>query len=319
MSAQHLNGEEMDNFDRFLLTVVYDIPHLVFVVDPVDKRIIYANQRMLDLAGTDCIGSLFAEKFSSAGGDHFFVSYMHSRSALATDIALANTAEGFPQQSEYYSDDSEDWFHVLQRPIKWLDGTRKIVFILNEINALKRLQKELSEAHATLAFKNHELEIAAKTDRLTQLYNRHHLDEVLHREITRFKRTGTPFTVFIADCDKFKSVNDSYGHQVGDMVLMDIARLMRANVRATDTVGRWGGEEFLVILPDTNLDGAVQLAEKMRLTIAGHDFPTVGHKTASFGVAEMRPNENIKELIGRADEALYRAKEGGRNCIEADA
>ena len=306
----------MDNFDHFLLTVVYDIPNLVFVVDPLDKRIIYANQHMLDLLGGDCIGSLFADKFSSAGGDHFFVSYMHSRTAPAS---VADATEAFPLQSEYYNDESEDWFHVLQRPIKWLDGTRKIVFILNEINALKRLQKELSEAHATLAFRNRELDIAAKTDRLTQLYNRHHLDEVLHLEFVRFQRTAKPFSVFIADCDHFKSVNDSYGHQIGDLVLIDIARLMRGDVRASDTVGRWGGEEFLAILPDTMADGASEVAEKLRLAIASHSFPSAGHKTASFGVAEMRPGESIRELIARADEALYRAKETGRNRVETGA
>ena len=309
----------MDNFDRFLLTVVYDIPNLVFVVDPIDKRIIYANQHMLDLLGTDCIGSSFAEKFSSAGGDHFFVSYQHGRTSLAADSAVADATETLPLQSEYYNDESEDWFHVLQRPIKWLDGTRKIVFVLNEINALKRLQKELSEAHATLAFKNRELDKAAKTDHLTQLSNRHHLDEVLNRECARFKRTGSPFAIFIVDCDKFKSVNDSHGHQVGDLVLIDIARLMHGNVRATDTVGRWGGEEFLVILPDTGLESAAQVAEKLRLAIATHRFPSVEHKTASFGVAEMRPNESIKELIARADLALYRAKEDGRNRVEMGA
>lgn len=306
----------MENFNRFLLAVVYDIRNLVFVVDPVDKCIIYANQHMLDTLGSDCVGRRFSEKFGGAGGDHFFISYTNSQKSPA---AAADVIEELQLQSEYYDDESENWFHVLQRPIKWIDGTNKIVFALNEINSLKRLQKELSEAHARLAFKNHELEIAVKTDRLTQLYNRHHLDEVIELEAARFRRTSNPFSIFLADCDMFKMVNDCHGHQVGDLVLIDIARLMRANVRVTDTVGRWGGEEFLAILPDTRIEGAARAAEKLRQAIAAHSFPTVGHKTASFGVAEIRPQESIKELIGRTDEALYRAKENGRNRIEIGA
>ncbi|CAK0751792.1 GGDEF domain-containing protein [Gammaproteobacteria bacterium] len=305
------NQNVMDNFDSFLLTVVYDISNLIFVVEPTDTRIIYANQYMRSILGKDCVGRPFAEIFSSTGSDHFFVSYAQQHSA---DVEILPA--GFHQQSEYYDDETENWYHVLQRPITWFDGTKKIAFVLNEINTLKRLQKDLSEAHAALAFKNRELEIAAKTDRLTQLYNRHYLDSILDREITRFQRSTKPFSVFIADCDKFKSVNDTYGHQVGDLVLIDLARLMRTAVRATDTIGRWGGEEFLAILPETGIDGAVLVAEKLRQAIELHDFPTVGLKTASFGVAEVRSDERIKEVIARADEALYRAKENGRNRVE---
>ena len=304
----------MDSFDRFLLNVVYDIPCLIFVVDSVDKRIIYTNQHMKDALGDDCVGRPFAERFSSAGGDHFFVSYTHKNSTTTTEKAGT-----FPQQSEYYDDDSENWYHVLQRPIAWIVGTRKIVFILNEINALKRLQKDLSEAHATLAFKNRELEIAAKTDHLTQLCNRHHLDDVLAQEFARSRRTRKPFSAFIADSDQFKLVNDIYGHQVGDLVLIELARLLRTTLRATDTVGRWGGEEFLVILPETGLEGAAQVAEKLRQAIEAYDFPAIGHKTASFGVTELRPEDSVKEMIARADDALYRAKKAGRNRVEAIA
>lgn len=301
----------MDNFDHFLLTVVYDIPALIFVIDPLDTRIIYANQYMRRL-DANCVGRLFAEKFSSAGGDHFFVSYGQQPFSSAD-----NGAADIPVQSEYFDDETETWYHVRQRPITWIDGTRKIACVLNEINALKRLQKNLSEAHASLAYKNRELELLAKTDRLTHLFNRHHLDAVLEQEFSRFQRTGKPFALFLADCDKFKLVNDNYGHQVGDLVLIDYASLLRESVRATDTVGRWGGEEFLAILPETQLAGAVQVAEKLRQMIAAHEFPIVGHKTASFGVAQLQDDESVKDLIARADEALYLAKQNGRNRVEA--
>lgn len=314
MNADLSKEIAMQNFDRFLLTVLYDIPSLIFVVDAMDARIIYANQYMKNWFGEDCIGMPFSERFCGAGGKLFFISYIQQQSTAAE-----GELDMPPQQSEYYDDETENWYHVLQRHITWIDGSRKIAFSLNEINGQKRLQKELSEAHATLAFKNGELEIAAKTDRLTRLYNRHHLDAVIAQEFTRFRRSAKPFAVLIADCDKFKSVNDTYGHQIGDLVLIDIARLLRENVRATDTVGRWGGEEFLAILPDTGIDGAVQLAEKLRVAIETNEFPTVGQKTASFGIAVLRPDEGIKELIARADTALYRAKENGRNRVETIA
>jgi diguanylate cyclase (GGDEF)-like protein len=125
--------------------------------------------------------------------------------------------------------------------------------------------------------------------------------------------------VFIADCDSFKAVNDTHGHQVGDLVLIELAALMSKSVRAIDTVGRWGGEEFLAILPETGIDGATQLADKLRREIEAYAFPVVGCRTASFGVAVLRPTENIKDLIARADAALYLAKESGRNRVEGNA
>lgn len=145
----------MQEFDRFLLSVVYDIPNLIFVVDTQDGTIIYANQFMRETLGAACIGRKFSEQFASAGAEHFFVSYQWN----AQPDATPDSAE-MPRQSEYYDDESENWYHVLQRPVLWHDGSRKIVFVLNEINALKRLQIDFSEAHAALALKNQELEVA---------------------------------------------------------------------------------------------------------------------------------------------------------------
>ncbi|UTH74660.1 sensor domain-containing diguanylate cyclase [Chromobacterium sp. IIBBL 290-4] len=300
----------MQDFDRFLLTVVYDIPNLIFVVDPESGRIVYANPSMHERLGDDCVGRAFGDQFPGAGGSHCFIGYKQH---------AVEQEQGPPQQTEYYDDESENWYHVQQRQIRWIDGTAKIVCVLSEINALKRLQKDLTEAHATLAFKNRELEISAKTDRLTSLYNRYHLDQALQTEYQRFRRYGKPFAMLLADCDHFKEVNDTFGHQTGDIVLIELARLLQANLRATDTLGRWGGEEFLAILPETGLANAAQLADKLRDKIASHDFPVVGRKTASFGVAEARPGEDIKELIARVDQALYLAKNQGRNRVEVNS
>lgn len=119
----------------------------------------------------------------------------------------------------------------------------------------------------------------------------------------------------MADIDKFKSVNDTYGHQVGDSVLSEIAEIMRQLVRDTDTQGRWGGEEFLVICSHVDLNGTYALAERMRSAVAEHSFSVVGQKTCSFGVASYRQGDTGENIVKRADVALYEAKHNGRNRV----
>lgn len=301
----------MEHFDQFLLSVVYDIPCLIFVVDPITGTIIYANQHMKELKGPTCVGRAFGEQFGGAGGRCCFVSYVHGNTNDA-----GNLENALENQCEYYDDDAENWYHVHQRSIEWLDGTEKIVIAMSEINAFKRMQKSLSEAHAELALKNRALKVAANTDRLTQLYNRQYLDTIIEKEHARAARYQTAFALILIDCDHFKAVNDTHGHQVGDTVLGEMARLLRETVRASDIVGRWGGEEFLLVLPDTGIASAARLSEKLRQTVETHEFPIVKHKTASFGVALLKPGEAISDFISRVDQALYRAKLNGRNRVE---
>ena len=158
-------------------------------------------------------------------------------------------------------------------------------------------------------------EALAITDRLTGLYNRLKLDEVLMYEIVKTKRYHTALSLIIIDVDHFKSVNDTYGHQVGDTVLKEVANILRTVSRGSDVVGRWGGEEFLIILPNTNLAGALVAAEKIRTAIEEHSFSVAGKKTASLGVSEFLVEETEDAFIERADQALYRAKTGGRNQV----
>jgi diguanylate cyclase (GGDEF)-like protein len=120
------------------------------------------------------------------------------------------------------------------------------------------------------------------------------------------------------DIDHFKVVNDTFGHNIGDDVLVDIADTLRVSVRNSDTAGRWGGEEFLVILPSTDLGSAGAVAEKIRAQIADAVLPTVGRVTVSLGVAEYQAGDTEQELVARADLALYAAKEGGRNMVCQD-
>lgn len=156
------------------------------------------------------------------------------------------------------------------------------------------------------------------TDRLTGLYNRLKLDELFALHLSLTKRHGSSFSVIMADIDKFKLVNDTFGHQVGDKVLQELSFILRNNIRLEDAVGRWGGEEFLILLPETSLESAMVLAEMLRERTEKFSFTTVGTKTISLGVATFHQGDDEISIVGRADEALYRAKANGRNRVESE-
>ena len=192
---------------------------------------------------------------------------------------------------------------------------------LRQLNADLRalneaLEIKVAERTQALEQKNLELERLAVTDRLTGLSNRLQLDRVLARELSRSARYGTAFSVVMLDIDHFKRINDTHGHPTGDQVLREIAEILHATVRQSDRLGRWGGEEFLLICPETDLAGARRLAENQRAAIQTHPFPTVGHCTASFGVSQVRTEDTAASLVARADAALYQAKTAGRNRVE---
>lgn len=159
------------------------------------------------------------------------------------------------------------------------------------------------------------IEELSQTDKLTQLANRFMLDKSLEIEFERYKRTGRPFSILLIDIDKFKEVNDTYGHQVGDVVLIELSKILKENSRKIDTVGRWGGEEFLIVCSNTKETGALSFAEKIRKEVELNTFTYVKNKTVSIGLAEINNNDTILTLLQRADQKLYLAKENGRNQV----
>ncbi|MEP7357775.1 MAG: diguanylate cyclase [Anaerolineales bacterium] len=166
-----------------------------------------------------------------------------------------------------------------------------------------------------------EVQLASITDGLTGLYNRRQLMMLAEREFQRTRRFQRPLSAIMLDIDHFKQVNDSYGHAAGDQVIAEVARRIAANVRTVDLPGRYGGEEFVLLLPETALPGAGLLAERLRQAIGSSAIPTVAGPlpvTASLGVAtDAADVTNAASLISRADAALYAAKEGGRNRSSA--
>ena len=155
----------------------------------------------------------------------------------------------------------------------------------------------------------------ATHDPLTKIYNRHGLNELIDQKIEEFKRFGHPLSVIFFDIDFFKKINDSYGHDIGDYVLKNIASLVKNEIRQSDIFGRWGGEEFIIFLPETTLKDAIRLAEKLRAEIESHAFYEIDNLTCSFGVTQLRQEQSKSALIKEVDTLLYRAKNSGRNCV----
>jgi diguanylate cyclase (GGDEF)-like protein len=183
----------------------------------------------------------------------------------------------------------------------------------------KALQDELQMKNSQLEELLGKVEYMAITDALTGLYNRRRSHDVLAKEFERSKRYGTPFSLIMFDIDHFKKVNDDYGHQVGDTVLREVSNIIVKSIRDIDTASRFGGEEFMVILPNTGRENAKVGAERMRVGIERHIFPELDRPiTVSIGVAGLPDPaiENEDRLIRCADCALYRAKQNGRNRVE---
>lgn len=187
-----------------------------------------------------------------------------------------------------------------------VNGEIEMVGILRDISVRTEMMKKL--------------EYAAAYDDLTGLVNKREFNHEAEQHIALSKRYDRPLSLLLIDLDHFKNVNDTYGHNFGDEVLIQLAALLKQEVRESDLPARWGGEEFIILLPETSLEGALILAEKLRLQIASNDFVLsneVFTMSASFGAVEMQPtSENLTQLFERADTLLYRAKNKGRNRVE---
>ncbi len=155
------------------------------------------------------------------------------------------------------------------------------------------------------------------TDALTGLANRLHFNLLFSHAIKSAAREKSPLGLVFFDIDLFKNINDTYGHLVGDDVLRTIADRVKSTLRQSDLLARWGGEEFIILLPNTPLDSATEIAEKIRQMIENHPFETAGRITCSFGVTQIDPNEDPLSALGRVDELLYDAKASGRNRVVA--
>lgn len=277
-------------------------------LDIIDKYVIYTSS---DLEGniTD-VSEAFAKLYGYTKEELLGKNYSilkHPDSDRTIIVKLWNTIEaGKTYEGEFHNIDKKGnsvWVKQTIFPV--MDKRGNILMFrafAEDITDKKRIE-ELSV-----------------TDKLTGLKNRLYLDKVYAQELKRAQRYNTPFCIIILDIDDFKKINDTYGHLVGDSVLVQLARVLTEHIRTSDMLGRWGGEEFLIITPQTEYKAACDLAEKLRLLIFKENFDTVGHVTCSFGVGIVEKEDKSTESIKRADDALYKAKKSGKNrvCCSAD-
>jgi len=197
------------------------------------------------------------------------------------------------------------------RPVVTGSRLEGAVLAFHDISEQKKYQESLHKINALL-------DMQASTDGLTGIYNRAKFSQLLKVEIARATRYGSAMSILMFDIDKFKDVNDTYGHQSGDKVLIEMARSIHNNLRSTDIVARWGGEEFIIIAPGCGLEQGRLLADVLRCKVEQTTFSIPRKITASFGVAVFRADDTELSLTNRADSALYRAKEKGRNRVETE-
>lgn len=180
----------------------------------------------------------------------------------------------------------------------------------------KEYQKELDEMNTDLLNKNIKYKEMASKDQLTNLYNRHKFLKLFQSSHRTMVERENDMSLIMVDIDHFKKINDTYGHNTGDLVIVKIAKLLVEKLRDIDIVCRWGGEEFVILLPAVNIDNAVLVAEKLRSSIEELEIENVGKITASFGVSCIHLDDDVKSVVNRADIALYSAKAAGRNRVE---
>ena len=188
--------------------------------------------------------------------------------------------------------------------------------IRQDITSSKILEEFNQKLEDEVARQTKKLKLLSVTDKLTGIYNRVKLDEDLILNYDYFLQHKEIFSIIILDIDLFKEVNDTYGHLVGDKILQEVTKVIQQKIRSSDTLGRWGGEEFMLICPNTDKDGSYQLAQNIRKAIENYKFSRVSTLTISAGVCEIKETKDIDYLVGYADQALYKAKHNGRNRVE---
>lgn len=227
------------------------------------------------------------------------------------------------------------WIEERGRITEWNDNgsVARMIGTFRDINLFKNTLDDLTSEKRSLEElveeRTHELinvnsqleqriaqaERMAETDPLTGIANRYRLEKVLDIEVERASRFEQPLSIIAMDIDDFKQINDGFGHANGDIVLVKLSRLIKKNIREIDLVARWGGDEFMLILPNTSLDAAMITAEKLRMLVANTQLDKRVAITSSFGVAQIRHGESAMRLAIRVDNALYQSKEEGKNRI----
>jgi diguanylate cyclase (GGDEF)-like protein len=298
--------------------------HPYFLVDP-DGVVVLTNRPQMMLR---TLWPLSAQKRSSLAWRY---GALNDRPLLQQEIVDATWINFAGERGYVRRRDANhsQWSLVILNPIQEIYASRVLGIVITLLVAIMTLIYLFGKErwfHDNVQMENRlqlqelarDLRFQATTDPLTGISNRLKFDEALVNEILRSARYKNSFALLLYDIDQFKAVNDAHGHQTGDMVLTELSRFVADNIRSIDVFARWGGEEFVIMLPGCDGEMAYQAAEKLRAGIAQIQFESVGTVTCSFGAAQYVDGETAASLIARADRALYRAKVNGRNCVKLD-
>jgi len=244
-----------------------------------------------------------------------------------TQQSLDSSSDKEEFEYEYFSEMTSRWYQVQNR-VTVLNSKKILIMIALDISRQKKAQGDLISTQFRLAKQTQELQkaqdelkVLASTDSMTKLYNRRYFMEVSDSLLLLAKREARAISLMMLDIDKFKNINDIYGHKIGDEVIIKLSQLLQENSRKSDIVCRWGGEEFIILLPNTEIEGATTIAQKIREVVDSLSIPIKEeeaiHFSVSIGVSQFDSNSeiNLEATINRADEALYEAKNSGRNRV----
>ncbi|MBP1927370.1 diguanylate cyclase (GGDEF)-like protein/PAS domain S-box-containing protein [Sedimentibacter acidaminivorans] len=283
--------ESKEHFELIFQT----IPDPTIITSFDEGRVFNCNKAFVEFSG-------FNEEEIYSGNSHTIELYTDEKKRNSILAELNRTGFVTNMEIVFKNKNNISIIGLISSKTINIKGKTYILSVIKDITQLKELEEEIRKLSIT--------------DKLTQIYNRLKLDEILERKFLLSSRSNDPFSLIMVDIDHFKLVNDTFGHVVGDIVLLEFAKILKNNIRNTDVVGRWGGEEFLIILPKTAEEGSVLLAEKLRTIIEYYNFPKAGKITSSFGVASFKDDISVASLVSRADNALYKAKDSGRNKVE---
>jgi diguanylate cyclase (GGDEF)-like protein len=317
--AKKISILDNNEIQKFIAVEAFNDSSLLAVsaIDLSTREVIYANKAMkhimADLSAKKCWESIHGQNKQC--------------SWCKADNMLQNNAYGEYIIYEHFNEVANSWYQLQDKIIKLKDGTNILISFALDISVQKEAQSQLIETHVKLSQQTEALRNAQKKlkeqanhDPLTNLYNRRYFNDISEKIIALTKRKKEPLSLIMIDIDNFKNVNDTYGHNVGDEVIKLLANRLMDLSRESDISARFGGEEFAIILPNTNLAHALNFAEKIRANI---ETATVKYKnknimfTISIGVDEFEydSDKTVSSSLNRADRALYMAKNSGKNRV----
>ncbi|MDD3889399.1 MAG: diguanylate cyclase [Syntrophomonadaceae bacterium] len=294
ISTRKQAQEKLEKSHKEYLELAENAPIGILKCD-LEGNITYVNEKVLEILGSPDI-----EETKKINLFTFPLLIEHGVSKILQE-SLKNKQPGTYEVNYETKWGRIVWLRIHIKLLVDKDKETGIQLIIDDITEKKQLEEKLR--------------LLSVTDELTNIYNRRFMKEKLEEEKERAKRTGSTFSVIMLDIDHFKKINDCYGHNTGDLILKTIAQDFKNRIRKTDTLARWGGDEVMILVPETTVKNAACLAEELCLRLREIYIPDVGYVTASFGVAGYRSGDTIDALIKRADDMMYKAKNEGKNCV----